>query len=270
MSAVPARGGQSLGRLGPEARLLHAELHQVPVGLSQVVAGELVRPGGQAPRERLVELGAALLREAVVGGLADERVRETEHVLAGRRGAVGTDQLLLDERDELGGDGRRTGLPEERCERARLEAPALYRGVLQHRPLSRIEPGDARRQHRLDGRGQRGVSPLRTDRRKLLEEERIALGELHDARRRVGAELLGPGALDERARLVLRKRVEREQRARGHRRRPGGPHLDELRPRQADEQDRVLAGEGDDVLEQVQEARLRPLDVIDDGHQRAL
>ena len=54
------------------------------------------------------------------------------------------------------------------------------------------------------------------------------------------------------------------------RHRPGGAALAELRPRDAEQQDRCARGEERDVLDQVEERLLAPLDVVEDDDQRPL
>ena len=62
-----------------------------------LVGGPLRRPAGDA----LVQLGAQLLGQALVGGLADQAVREAERVLAAELRAVRADELLLHQRQQV-------------------------------------------------------------------------------------------------------------------------------------------------------------------------
>ena len=133
----------------------------------------------------------------------------------------------------------------------------------EHRALGRLETVDARGQHRLDRRRQR--RRLAADRHELLEEQRVALAGLHAPRRERSA----AGVLDELVRLVVRARRARAPTGR-LRRRPGGPRLEQLRACEADEQNRGAAREHHEVLEQVQQRRLRPVDVLDDDDERTL
>jgi hypothetical protein len=139
-------------------------------------------------------------------------VREAEGVLAREVGAVGSDQLLLDEGDELRGDGHVAALAEQLGHGPHVEAAALDRRVLEHAALVRLEPVDPRGEHRVDGGGQLAVPVLSSHDRELLEEERVALGRLHDPARRVRSERLSPGAVHELPRLRVRERVQPEER----------------------------------------------------------
>ena len=126
------RRGQPLGGRRRQRALALAglaELGEQAVGLGEVVADRLVAGAGRAPRASaatpLVQLRAPLLGQPLVGGLADQRVREPERVLARQLGAVGADQLLAHERDQVRGDRGAIGLREQLGQRADVEAAAL-------------------------------------------------------------------------------------------------------------------------------------------------
>ena len=78
------------------------------------------------------------------------------------------------------------------------------------------------------------------------------------------AQLAGDPLGDELVDVFVAKRLEPE------RHRPGGAALGELRPRDAEQQDRRARGEERDVLDQVEERLLAPLDVVEDDHERPL
>ena len=102
----------------------------------------------------------------------------------------------------------------------------------------------------------------------LLEEEGVSLGG--------GEHAPGVGRGDPRAgrelreqlgRVVVRERAEGEDRA--ARARAGDPSaLEQLRARQADEQQRDVPRERRHMVEQVEQRRLGPVDVVDDDDQR--
>src|SRR5215217_5682945 len=98
-------------------------------------AGLALEPAGHT----LVQLGAALLGQSLVGGLANQRVREAKRVLAGEVGTVGADQLLLNERHQVGGRPGLVVFGEQLPEDADVEAAALDRGQLEHGALAAIE-----------------------------------------------------------------------------------------------------------------------------------
>jgi len=113
------------------------------------------------------------------------------------------------------------------------------------------------------------VAALAHQREHLLDEERIASRRVADARPEGVVELAaGEQRLDQH---VGRERVERlEQR----RRRvqlaaaPADPPVEQLRPRDAQEQDRRVTREIGDVLDQLEERRLAPMDVVEHDHER--
>ena len=148
------------------------------VGQDLLVLGRAVRarpgePGGVP----LVQVGPDLLRDGGVGGVADQPVREAKAVVAGERGLVGSDQLLADERHQVGGQ-RAAGLfRQELRDRTPVEAPALDGTALDHRPLAGLEAVDACRQQRLDrGRDRQPVAGLvEPVGEHLLDEERVPL-----------------------------------------------------------------------------------------------
>ena len=130
----------------PGERLLlladQTELGPKPVGLLQVVAGDLLPLGhpvgdivGDPGREALVQLRTALLRCALVGRVADQHVAEAEGVLVGERRGLGLDEVLADERHELGSDGVAEPGRREVAHCTAPEPAAHDRGRLHHRPL---------------------------------------------------------------------------------------------------------------------------------------
>ena len=91
----------------PRVIVLGTELQTERVRLLQVIADELVEVGqpgvGVEPLgEPLVELRPRLLRQHLIGGVAEQDVMEAEGLLAGDVGRVGPDQVaaqqLLDPR----------------------------------------------------------------------------------------------------------------------------------------------------------------------------
>ena len=216
----------------------------------------LLEPGGEA----LVQVGARRLRQRLVGGVADQEVAEAEAVLAGELRPVGPDQLLADER----GQARRHLAPR------RARAPAPRRGG---RPRPRPRPARARsaRPGRAGRGGPRAAPAASAGRRPrpsavaghrdhLLDEERVAAGGAGDLRAQLAGEPLGDQLVD----VLVAERLEPE------RDRPRRAALGQLRPRHAEQQDRRAGGEQRDVLEQVEEGLLAPLDVVEDDDQRSL
>ena len=114
--------------------------------------------------------------------------------------------------------------------------------------LERLELVEARGEQRLDRRRDAcsAVVALREHRDHLLDEERVALGRLGDARARRASSGQSGRELGEQLRgLVVGQRLERERRAAAQR----GRSLEQLGPREAEEQDRRVAAPAGDVLE---------------------
>ena len=233
---------------------------------------------GPAPRssshvgEALVQLGARRLRERVVGGVADQQVPEAEGVVAGQRRRRSGGRAPCG-RARAAATGRRDrparaprprpgGRPAPRPRRAR--APRA-RTPAAGRAAPRAAPGSSSGTVTSLGR-------LLDHREHLLDEERVPLGGGADplAERRDRA----PGR---RAARRSARRSRRPRAARAARRsrsacpppQPGRSSSSSGRARQSSE-DRRVAGPVADVLDQVEERRLAPLDVVEHDHERPL
>src|SRR5207247_6264861 len=107
------RSGEELRSAFPKSTSLvveRAELAAILKGLLEVVAADLLGHDAVLPAatleplgKALVQCGTQLLRDAAVGGVADQAVAEAERVFARR---VRLDELLSDERHDVRG-GRR-------------------------------------------------------------------------------------------------------------------------------------------------------------------
>ncbi len=127
----------------------------------------------------------------------------------------------------------------------------------------RIDPGDGRR---ADRRWKHlGVGIDRRD--ELLEEQRVALGGLYhpvDRRPAIGRD--HPG--DHLGGLVDGERIERQGRLRRHVGPPGTPPLEELGACEPDEHRRSRLHMGHQVLDQVEQRVVGPVDILEHEHQR--
>src|SRR5207247_10333120 len=70
--------------------------------------------------------------------------------------------------------------------------------------------------------------------------------------------------------LVLRERLEQDRARVELASGPAGPLVEQLGPRKAEQEHRRVAAQVDDVLDQVEQRRLGPVDVLEDGDERAL
>ncbi len=184
---------------------------------------------------------------------------EAEAVLARELRRVGTDQLPAHER----GQARRDLglLRPERLHGAAVEDLALDRAALEHPPLGRVELVEAGREQRLQRRRHLDlVSRLTGHRQHLADEQRVAAGRRGDPR----AQLLRHSRPDQACRVLVAERLE------PHRHRPRGAAVEQLRAGHAEQQDRGAAREQRDVLDQVEERLLAPLDVVEHDDERRL
>ena len=290
----PARGRQmARGPLaeGPALRVDRAELAQMLVGLLEVPAERLVVLDGprgarlQPVGEAAVQLRAGVLEQAPVGRVADQHVMEAQHRLAEEPAGVGFDELAapqrLEPRVEIADLAR-----QELGQRSPREVPPDHRGPLQDRALLRTQPLDAGGQQRVDGgrhleigeldaRGpavafpfERAVVDQHAD--QLADEERIALAGGQHApgdrgRQRLRADHVR-GQPGRRAGVEPGERHHVADQATGRRQRRA--RVAQLGPRGSQHQQRHVAAPLHEVLDQVEQQRLRPLDVVDRQHHR--
>ena len=181
------------------ARSAAPELAPVARRLLEVVADELVLLLAlvEPAREPLVQIAPKLLRQRVVGRVADQQMPEAELAVAGR-----ADELLPDERSERlrrFAQGRLVGEP---FDRAPAKVLALHRGSLEHLPLLAGKQVEPRREQNLDRRRHRQLAHLsgrrpatfvdpdqvvlEQERDHLLDEERVAACRLLDPDPEIG------------------------------------------------------------------------------------
>ena len=244
------------GALG-KCRIRSSQLGLVAGGLLQVVAEELVELDeillGEPVSEPLVKLRTVGLRQRLVRRVADQQVVKAEAVLACDLCAVGADQLPPHQR----GQPRRhlVAVAREGPDCAAMEDLALDGSAFEHPPLARIElvePGGEQclqrgRQHDLAVR-------FSGHRHHLLDEEWVPPGCARDPLAELAVDLPGHQPLH----VVVGKRLEPE------RHRPAAALLCQLRPRHAEQQDRDVRRQQPDVLDEVEERLLAPLDVVED------
>ena len=291
---VVARGGEPLRRsVGerPRAVVERAELGAIPVRLLEVIPDDLValaqRPRRlvEPRREPLVELRSGRLRDRRVRLVADQQVSEPERVGRGQVGALGADDLLADQRSdaigcirhfarEFADRGEVEDLPHHRCD---LDQPAFRCGQL-------VQPRrEQRRDRRWDGQvreiaGRRPSALLQDEptlvdqeARDLLRVERVPLGGGGDALADHGIHrVIRQEVGDELPALLGVQRFEQDRRRVQLPPGPAGAIVEQLGARHAREQDRDVASQIRDVLDQLDERGLCPLDVVDHEDHGAL
>ena len=204
-----------------------------------------------------MEVGPRALGQGVVGGVADQLVMEAVAV------AVAFDQAFAHQFGERRVDRR---FAQQRADVLAPERLALDGGRAQQRALGGLEPVQPRGQQRLDrGRHLRQRLALVVDHRHQLgDEQRVALRHLEDAPADVGADRRGAGEpVQELARVPGGERVEHERV-----RPPGRAVVEQLRPGGPEQQQRRVAHRLGQVVEEVQEGLVGPLQVVDGQDER--
>jgi hypothetical protein len=233
-----------------------------------------------------VQLGSRALEHPPVGGIADEYVMEAQNGLAEEPPDVGLDELAaaerLEARVEIADVPR-----QELCDGGARELPADDRRTLEHGALLRSEPLDARREERLDrrwhleGRELHAADPaiaLALERsildehpHELADEEWIPFARREHATRNRGGQRIRADHI--RRELGCRAGVEPPERHHvgderaGHGQRRA--QLAQLGPRRDQDEQRHAGAPLDEVLREVEQQRLGPLQVVDHEHDRS-
>ena len=268
--------GGSLGEL-PRRLTRRAELDPVAIRPLEVVADDLVELDeiggtlGDPAGEARVQVGAGRFRERLVGRVADQQVAEAKGVLSRKLRAIRAQQFPANERRE-----RRHELGSVR--RERLDCPAvehapLDRAAPEHVPLDGVELIEPRGQQGLDRRrhGDGVIRRLAHERDHLLDEERIAFRRVQDPRaQRVISRCAVEQGRDECVGVGGRERLEQ------HRRRiqlapaPVRPAVEQLGPCHAEQENRRITAQVGDVVDEIEERLLAPVDVVQYDDERGI
>ena len=229
-------------------------------GLLEVVADELVRLTDEPVGETLVEIRALALRQRRIGDVADQDVVEPEAAVA-----RGTDESPADERCkvdvELALDVRRR----DGGESGARELASDGGGTLEQPALTGREPVETTGQQELERWRYRAELPFfcRVG-EKLLGVERVSLGELGDAgAQRICLAVVARERVEEVARVLRLERREPQCR-------PAGAFVEQVGPSEADDEQGGTDDVAPEVLGEVEQGRLRPVDVHEDKHERPL
>ena len=223
-------------------------------------------------REALVEIGARLLRQRVVGGVADEEMAEAKRVVVHEPRRIGTDHVLADQRLQV----RRHVVA---CRRGReLFDDASMKDLAFHGPaaddvaLVGPQPVEASLEERVNGGRDDEVSAvlLGGHGEHLLQEQRVPIGGRKNAPANVGIDFFACELVDEPLAVVGRQRLEREGRGVQLPAAPVGTELMQLGACDAEEKDGGIARPLRHVLDQVQKEVFRPLDVVEEHELRPL
>ena len=285
--------GGSLATRGRGARVVVVELLAVEVGLLEVVGDHHVEVAGEVFRRRLhpradleMQIGSGALEQPSVRGVADQHVVEPDDRFVAPVGAGRLDLLLAAQPLDHGVEIVAAGVGQQRGQGAERELRPDDRRQLEHPSLGVGEALDAGGEQRLDRRrhldrlGVDGEIPTVSDLHdhavvdehphQLADEQRVAVGRVGQA----GGELLGECGATEQfsGEQFGRRGVEAfERHDGGHP--PAGlgewrADVADLRAGQPDHQHRRRLRPLGEMFEQVEEQRLRPLDVVDHQHQR--
>src|SRR6266511_838909 len=131
-----------------------------------------------------------------------------------------------------------------------------------------LKASSPRSSERVGRRGHRsGSFALADQSNHLLDEERVALRLGDDARPVITRNRPLQGVYQLLA-VLLGKRFEKERRGVALSAAPGGALIEKIRPREAKDEHRRITGPVRDMLDEVQQAGLGPVDVLEDGDQR--
>src|SRR5262245_22683262 len=221
--------------------------------------------------QALVQICSQLLRQAVVRRVLNECMLEPERILnrGGRR--IRLRQLPADERRQMLSESVAFRFGEKHGDRAPPKTSTFYGGPLQDRALGRVQAGDTSSEHGLDSRRQRrGFTTFLVGSDKLLEEQRVALGCPDDSCDLRRLQPVGDEGLNE---LLCIRLGESLQRDHGSVRIVGSPRrarLEKLWPGKAEHEERRTCREADEILDQVEEKGLGPVDIVEADNQYAL
>ena len=236
--------------------------------------------------EPAVEFGPVAFRDRFVRGVPDELMPEPVGVQTGSLGSLRANELAADQRAQVLGEPHAIRLVQERRGRGRAELLALDGGPLEHTTLGGGKPVEPCREEGLDAR-RHGQACQVTDgrptpvpllqravvdqhRQHLLDEQGVALGRLGDPTANRALELRrSQKVLHEFLALRLAERLQEDGRGVRLSAAPVGSDVEQLRAGRADQQDRRLPRPVGDVLDEVEQCRLRPVDVVDHDDERA-
>ena len=217
-----------------------------------------------------VPLRPVRARDLPVGDVADERMREGELALAfERRASLATDEALALEGVQRGGRGVGVASEPARPEHLPDDGCILQEALLGVRKPVEASGNDALKGLREGELIRRALLDVQLD--ELLRVERVAAGSLEQRLLRLGRQHRASEEVrDELRRLLVGERRERERRRVELAAAPARPPLEKLGPRGRDDQQRNVGDPVDELVEEVEEALVGPVDVLGDEDERTL
>ena len=211
----------------------------------------LLEPVGEA----LVQLGARRLRERVVGGVADQEVAEAERrprpASCGRSGRTSSLRTSAASRGVTSRLLRR-----ERLHGAAVEELALDRAALEHPALGLVELVEPRRQQRLERRRHLDLAAVRVGRARPSPSRRAGCRRRRGRSARAARPATASPTSASASSAGERLEPQRRPASAGRRSSSSGRAMQS-------EQERRAGREQRDVLDQVEERLLAPLDVVE-------
>ena len=237
-------------------------------------------PLGEPARGALVQLRASLLRDRRVGSLPDEHVAEPEAVLALERRRIGLHELLADERLQQRPRARRRARPGRapsrrptrrppRSTAARWSTARSSSASRSRRAASTAWIVSGTRAENVPGRDEvrpRSSSSMRTS---SWTKSGLPAAARATSRARPAPSASRPPSRST-SRSVASGASGRRTSASDS---PGGPGraaLEQVGPREAEDEDRRRPAPAGEVLDEVEQRRLGPVDVVEDDEQRTL
>ena len=142
-------------------------------------------------------------------------------------------------------------------------------GALDHGALLNAQPVEARREERLDRRREREqrvlVCAFRDHRGHLLGVERVSVRGLRNPFLRLAARA---EAIEQLQRVRPRERRQGQRRFSAAPAQPRRPRVQELGPRDAEDEDRRITDPAGEVFDEVEHRRLRPVHVLEAEDER--
>ena len=240
----------------------------VRANLEQLLVCAFLQPVG----ELLVVVGAGGLGERGVRDLADQHVLEAVRDLAREAGVRLSRQEIADEQvvervvEIVAEVGRQRGEG-----RVGEDAPEDGRALKQDLRAAgqAVDASSDQRLQRVGDPVVRPVVALEHHPHGLLDEERIAFGDVEQMREDRFRDLL---VLHQRVGELLAlfawKRLELDRRRAHAPPAPSGPHVEQLRARKADDEERALAHPLREMVDQLEQRLFGPVDVLEDEHER--
>ena len=178
---------------------------------------------------------------------------------------VALEQALAPELDKVLPDPRGLVPRHQLDDGASTELAPYDSGPLENGKLAPLEAVEAACEQRLE-RGRHGLrlAGLARVREELLDEERVPASRSNHLLAQRGRKLTE--VPDQRLGVLARERGERDRVDLG----PVRARLEQLGPGQAQHEDRRIGDVGGEVLDQVEQRRLGPVDVVEDDDQRLL